>query len=159
MHCMLKQETFDAHNNDSHSFRKRRRRVWCMTCSNLIVLVLQELKARGQRPACAALMLRCAVVAPWNRHLGRPPPPFEAHKPPQPHPRIPTPSGWNNFLLANRAASGCISAAAADSGMCRHFTCVLVCYWPCIMHCCIPKMSQQNCLMIERLFQIYMYED
>ncbi len=96
-----------------------------MTRSSLIVLVLQELKGRGQGPICGALMLRCAARALRSRHLGQPPPPFETHTN-TPHPSTPTPSGWNNFLLAKKAASGSVSAA--DSGMCGHFyvcACVL----------------------------------
>lgn len=38
--------------------------------------------------------------------------------------------------------------------MCRHFMRVLVCFWPCIMHRCIPETSQQNGLMIEWWFWI-----
>lgn len=58
-----------------HTFRKRGGRVWCMTCSRLIVLVLQELKARGQGSAvlwCGGVLRRLDGTDIWDN----PPPPF-----------------------------------------------------------------------------------
>lgn len=130
-----------------------------MTCSSLIVVVLQELKGRGQGPVCSALMLRCAGLAPWTRHLGQPPTSFwntQTQTSPPCHTQVPQhPSGWNNFLLAMKEASGSVSAS--DSGMCAGTLCVLVCYWPCIMQCRIPEMALQNCLMSEQRLRTSKY--
>lgn len=110
-----------------------------------MVVVLQELKGRGQGPVCRALMLRCAVLAQISKAT---PTTFWNIQTPLPHPCSPTPSGWNNFLLDKEK-----SIWLCSSSMCRHFKSVLAGYWPYIMHRCVPEMSQHNCLIIEWCFQ------
>lgn len=151
MHCLLEDDCscIPKEMSGRRSFGKWGRRVWRVACCGLIVLVLQEVKGKGQRSSVA---LSCRGVL--SRHLGQPPSLFEtcSNLPSLPHPSTPTPSGLNNFLLAKQAASG--SIVAADSGMCRHFVCELQYFWPCIMHCNIPEMSLQNCLLIEWRFDL-----
>lgn len=89
-----------------------------MSCCSLIILVLQELKGKGQEPVCGALVLRCAVLVVWNRHLGQTPHlPLKHTKSPLPAtPKYPnTPQAGIIFQIEKREACG--SILAADSGV------------------------------------------